>query len=131
MQHFKDFMIESGLMVAMTIGAGMFGLPYVFLKSGWFTGLIYLFVLSGVVAFAHALYFGVLYRAGTKERLVGLARRYLGPNGFYFGFATVVGGLLLTLVVYLILGSDFFRLVFPSIDSRASFIVFWIAGAIL
>ena len=126
MNRLKDFMIESGLMTAMTIGAGIFGLPYVFVESGWFTGLLYLLVLGGLVAFTHALYFGVLHRAGTKDRLLGLSRKYFGRSGFQFGFVAVVGGLLLTLVVYLILGSEFLQLVFPGLDPRMSFALFWV-----
>ncbi|MDP2598762.1 MAG: aromatic amino acid transport family protein [Candidatus Liptonbacteria bacterium] len=130
--RFKIFIQISGLMAAMTIGAGLFALPYIFHEAGWLTGLFYLFTLSGIVIVAHVLYLKVLAAAKDGEsgrRLVGLAGIYFGRSGFGLGLVAVVGGLLFTLVVYLILGGQFMSLVFAGLDPSVGLLIFWLLSS--
>jgi len=116
-------------MTATIVGAGMFSLPYVFLKSGWVTGILYLAVLGGVIIFAHDLYLRLLQRTKTKQRLLGFIARYLGETWRHVGFWIIEVGLLLALVIYLILGRDFLVLLFPPLTPWAVFI-FWAAASL-
>lgn len=119
-----------GLVLSTTVGAGIFALPFVFYKAGWVTGFFYLVVGSLLVAAAHFIYLKVLYKLETKERLLGLTRRYLGQSGFSLAFLSVVGGLVLSLVAYLILGGHFMKLVFPSVGEWTGTIIFWVLGSL-
>lgn len=116
----------AAIVTAATVGDGVFALPFVFLQSGWLLSIAYMLVLGAIVVSAHAVYFKTLEKVGEKERLLGLARRYFGEGGFWIGFAAIVIGLLLTLVAYLILGSQFIRLGFPGLPPAAPLVIFWL-----
>jgi tyrosine-specific transport protein len=63
------------------IGAGIFGIPYVFSQAGFFTGLINLIFL-GLVFLMVNLYVGeISLRTKGKHQLVGYAEKYLGKKG--------------------------------------------------
>jgi len=114
------------IVTAATVGDGVFALPFVFQQAGWLLCLAYLAVLGAIVISAHLVYFRTLEKVGEKKRLLGLARRYFGEGGFWIGFAAIVIGLLLTLVAYLILGSEFIRLGFPGAPSWLPLTAFWL-----
>ncbi len=126
----KNFLKVTAILAAATIGDGIFALPYIFYRSGWFLGLFYLAFLTTVVIVAHVVYLKVLEEVGEKERLLGLAKRYFGKWGFGVGFFTIVVGLLLALVAILILGARFITLLFPAVPMLSALIVFWILTAI-
>ena len=121
----RGFWEISAIIAAATVGDGVFALPFVFSQAGWLLCLIYIAILGAIVVAAHTVYFKTLQQEGEKERLLGLARRYLGDGGFWVGFVAIVVGLLLTLVAYLILGSEFIRLGFPGLPAAAALALFW------
>ncbi len=115
----------AALVAAATVGDGAFALPYVFLRAGWLVGLFYIAALAGFVILAHGVYLETLEKTGEKKRLLGLARMYFGPGGFWVGFVAIVLGLLLTLLAYLLLGTQFVMLAFPAVPPIIAFIAFW------
>jgi amino acid permease len=116
----------AAIVAAATVGDGIFALPYVFYQSGWLLGLLYLIVLGVFVSAAHVVYLKTLEKIGEKERLLGLTRKYFGAPGFWLGFVAIVVGLLLTLVAYLILGTQFILLALPMVPNGVAFSVFWL-----
>jgi amino acid permease len=115
----------AGLVAAATVGDGIFALPYIFAQAGWLLCLFYLVALAGLVILAHSVYLATLEKVGEKERLLGLARIYLGGGGFWVGFFAIIMGLLLTLLAYLLLGTQFIHLALPLVRERYAFIAFW------
>lgn len=115
----------AGLVAAATVGDGIFALPYIFAQAGWLLCLVYMAALAGLVILAHSVYLVTLEKVGEKERLLGLARIYLGDGGFWVGFAAIVLGLLLTLLAYLLLGTQFIHLALPMVRERYAFVAFW------
>ncbi len=115
----------AALVTAATVGDGIFALPYVFMRAGWFVALCYFAVLGAIVVLAHRVYLETLEKEEEKKRLVGLARTYFGREGFWTALAAIVGGLLLTLLAYLLLGAEFVRLAFPGVSWRFAFVAFW------
>lgn len=122
----NGFWKVAGIVTAATVGDGVFALPFVFYQAGWLISLFYLVTLSATIVVAHAVYFKTLEKVGEKERLLGLARKHFGASGFWIGFAAIIVGLLLTLVAYLILGSQFIRLGFPGLPASVPLIIFWV-----
>ena len=116
----------AAIVAAATVGNGVFALPFVFYKAGWLIGLFYLAALGTIIAAAHTVYLGTLEKVGEKERLLGLAGKYLGRGGFWAGFIAIVAGLLLTLVAYLILGAQFIGLALPDLPLAPAFVIFWL-----
>lgn len=113
-------------MAATTIGAGIFVLPYVFERGGWLAGLLYFLVLGFLVVFAHHLLSEVFLKVGEGRGLLGLIKEYLGGGFFYLSIMVFEVGLFLTLVIYLLLGSEFMMLLFPGAGSAVAFVWFWL-----
>ncbi len=116
----------AGLVAAATVGDGIFALPYVFAQAGWLLSFLYLVGLSSLVVLAHSVYLATLEKVGEKERLLGLAKIYLGTGGFWVGFCSIVVGLLLTLLAYLLLGTQFIHLALPFMRERYALALFWL-----
>ena len=119
------------IVAAATIGSGVFALPYIIQESGWLLSLGYFIAIAAIVSLAHALYLRTLETVHEKERLLGLVRKYFGVGGFWVGFLAIVIGLLLSFVAYLILGTEFIRIIIPAIPSSLALIIFWITLSIL
>jgi tyrosine-specific transport protein len=120
-------MTKSALIItAATIGSGVFALPYVVREAGWLLTLIYFAALGAVVVTVHAIYLKILAGENEKDRLLGLARKYFGTPGFWFGFIGIVVGLLVSFVIFLILGTQFVQLLIPSLPRTAALFIFWL-----
>lgn len=116
-------------MAATTVGAGLFALPYVFMRAGWLFGAGYLALLGGATIFTHALYFRALAHAESGVTLLGLVRKKLGSAWHMLGLAVILGGLLLALVAYLILAEKFSELIFPGMGIWGM-LLFWACASI-
>ncbi|MBI2010884.1 MAG: hypothetical protein HYS89_01465 [Candidatus Colwellbacteria bacterium] len=125
---YKEIILPTGLLASMIIGAGMFALPYVFLKAGFLLGLFYLAVFAAVFSAIHLMYLRVINETEGRHRFVGYARIYLGDFGFWLAVLTTVIGLTLVLVAYLILGVDFLKIAIPSLSSSLALYLFWFTG---
>jgi tyrosine-specific transport protein len=85
-------------LVGTTIGAGIFGIPYVVAKAGIITGLINLAVLGFVVLMIN-LYVGeISLRTKKTHHLAGFAELYLGKKGktimAIISFFSIIGALI-------------------------------------
>lgn len=127
---FKNFFKDLGMILATTIGAGIFVLPYVFHESGWAISLFYLLIFSGLVATVHLLYWRVLVKEDGKKRLLGLIRAKLGKFSFRLSFVSVLGGLIFALVAFLILGGKFLGVVLPGVEENVRILIFWAASSL-
>lgn len=121
----RQFLKVAAIVAAATIGSGVFALPYIVAEAGWLLALFYFIAFAALISAAHIVYLRTLESVGEKERLLGLARKYFGATGFWTGFIAVVVGLLLSFTVYLILGPQFIRLLFPSVAPGVALVLFW------
>jgi amino acid permease len=126
----ETFVGTTGILIATTIGAGIFALPHLFLQAGWAAGLGTLGVLGALVFVAHRLYASAASREGGDDHLAGMAGRTLGPWGNAMSFIAVFGGLALSLVVYIILSANFARLFAADVNGDMAMAAFWLAGSL-
>lgn len=125
MKSIRKYFGSIGILVASTIGAGVFALPKTFEIGGWLIGTIYLLAFSGILIYVHYIYWLALERSGERS-LLGLVGAELGGWAKKIGFVSILFGLLLTLAAYLVLGADFLQKVLP-IQAYLSLFIFWIA----
>lgn len=89
------------------VGVGIFGLPYVAHKAGFFAVIVYFIAMVVVAILTHSLYGEVILGTEKKHRLPGYVEQYLGGFWKNLVFLTVSLGLLGALLAYLIVGGDF------------------------
>ena len=76
----KELLNAIWTFVGVTVGAGILSLPYVFSKSGFYTGLLVMSI-TAVIILIISLYLGeVVLRTKGKHQLSGLAEKYLGKK---------------------------------------------------
>jgi amino acid transporter len=89
-------------MTGMIIGAGFLGMPYVIVQSGFLIGLIQI-VLIGFALLVMKLYLGeILLRTEKTHQLPGLAKIYLGKWGGKIMFYSMILGIYLSVIAYLL-----------------------------
>lgn len=121
----------AAILAGTAIGAGIFSLPYVFSKTGWGAGTIFLLFFAGVYFFVHIM-FGAVSEAdgGAGGRFFYLAGRYLPGKMAKAASLTVFGELIFSLVVYLNLAPVFSGLIFGG-GGTAGVFIFWFFGSVL
>jgi amino acid permease len=129
---FKSVILPASLLAGTIIGAGVFALPYVFVKAGILTGLFYLLIFSAVFTTIHLMYADIILRTKENRRFFGYAEIYLGSWGKWLAILTTIVGMIFILTVYLILSVSFFNLIpqnlaFPDIYKT---LIFWLFGSL-
>ncbi len=111
-------------LVAVTIGAGIFGLPFVVAKAGFFTG-IFVLVLVGILTAIISLYLGeIVLRTKGKHQLSGLAGIYFGMKGKFLVFGASLLSWYGALFAY-ILGAGKILTTLWNIDGVFAGWIFW------
>jgi amino acid permease len=125
---YKELILPAGLLTSLIIGAGMFSLPFLFVKAGIWMGVLCLIVFASVFSALHLMYAEIIRKTPGEHRFVGFADIYLGRPGFWLSLIATALGLFLVLTVYLILSSSFFRLIWPELPVSAAIFIFWAMG---
>lgn len=128
---YKRYILPASILAGTIIGAGIFALPYVFVRSGWVMGITYLFLLTGAVWIIHSMFAEVIIHMGEGHRFVGYVRILLGEAPFRIAIITSVFGLTLTLAAYLALGISFINILYPQGSELAKVVLFWLLGSLL
>ncbi len=90
------------VLVGTVIGAGILGIPYVIMKSGFTFGLLNLIIVAAMIIITH-LYLGeISLRTKTNHHLAGYAEKYLGKKGKYLMFFAFSFGAFAALLAYII-----------------------------
>ncbi|MBI4146173.1 hypothetical protein HY489_02435 [Candidatus Woesearchaeota archaeon] len=87
-------------MTGCIVGAGILAIPYVVVRSGFWTGMLVLLVLGFVTLVIHLLAGEVSLRAKECHQLVGLAGKFLGRKGKIGMLLSMVVGVYGALVAY-------------------------------
>jgi len=123
----KSFWLAVFSLVGTTIGAGIFSLPYVFAKAGFFLGLAEFIVLVFIVLLVQQILGEITLRTKGHKRLVGIASNYLGrPWGALVMVSVLLGGVGV-LLIYIIFGGKFLSLITGQdmFWSSIVFFIFW------
>jgi len=128
---FKDkFPLALAILIGTIIGAGIFGIPFVLMRSGIISGLFYFLILGGAVLLIHLFFGEIILRTKEKCRLIGFGQKYLGNWTKPIIFFSVIFGVTGALLAYLILGGEFLRILFSPIFNLSSYqftLIFWLS----
>lgn len=120
-------------MVGMIIGAGIFGVPYAFVRAGVIPGILTTLGVAVIFTVYHLLYGEVVLRTRSSHRLVGFAELYLGPWAKRLVTITSVLGFYGAILAYIVLGGAFLHALiapFVPIDLFTTQVMFFAAIAV-
>jgi amino acid permease len=125
----SSFLSSLAILIAATVGAGIFSLPFVFQKAGFLASTVLLLVLGAVIAATYSLYWDALEREENDANIFSLLQKYFGLVGTAFGLTVMISELMLVLGVLLMVGARFTNLLLPVVSSDVSLLLFWAAGS--
>lgn len=76
----RAILASSALLVGSTVGAGIFALPFVISKSGFFIGLAYLVIITLVSLYVNLVYGETILSTLGKHQFPAYVNKYLGRN---------------------------------------------------
>jgi tyrosine-specific transport protein len=103
----REFLMATATLVGTAIGAGIFGLPYVVAKAGFFPSLMLIFLLGTMMLISSLMYGEIILRTKGHCRLVSCAHKYLGESGRLFAAVISFLSLYSGNLVYIILSGTF------------------------
>ncbi len=117
----RDFLKALALFMGTIIGVGVFGLPYVASKAGFFIVVFYFILISFFVIITDLIFGEVCLNTKGFHRLPGYVEKYLGKNwkkfSFFTSFFLVTGACL----AYMIVGGKFlFYILGPVLGGESS-----------
>jgi len=130
----SSFIRAISVLVGTVVGAGIFGLPYAFVQSGFVIGLAYLLLIAALFLITKMCYAEVILRTSDDLEMAGYVERYLGKWGKTIITICLILGIFSALVAYIIGVGDFLHsLIGPLLGGNQFFwsIVFWVLTSIL
>ncbi|MBX4211750.1 MAG: hypothetical protein KW806_03115 [Candidatus Yanofskybacteria bacterium] len=125
----KKFLHATALLVGTMVGVGIFGIPFVFAKAGFFVGLGFLVLMGAVTWLANIMFAEVVLRTHAPHQLVGYASRYVGLTGKRLMLLTNTLGIYGALLAYLIISGQFLNNIFSSfayVRPEVLSTIFWV-----
>ncbi len=117
------------------IGAGIFGLPAVFSRTGILGGTIIFIIVLLVVIILNHLYIDVIYAVRGTHRLPGYIENVLGRKAYWVAIMSMLGKTSGTLLAYVILGGTFLYMLAQGVGINYPIwvwtIIFWGVGSLI
>ena len=116
------------------IGVGLFVLPYVTLKVGFWVILGYFLVLGALVILIHQFFGELALKTQDFKRLPGFAKIYLGNWGQIAAYISTIFGIFGAILAYLIVGGEFLTELLSPIfggNSLVYTLFYFVIGAVL
>ncbi len=92
---------------ATVVGVGVFALPYVFARAGFFVGLVELIVLAIADLLLLLMYAEITVQTPGRQRFAGYIGRYLGSGGATIAAAVFLLSMFGSLLAFTALGGEF------------------------
>ncbi len=117
------------MLVGAIIGVGIFGIPYVSSRAGFWVGEGYIVGLFFLVLLLHLCFAEIVERTQGSHRIVGYAGKYCGKKLKYVTFFLAFVGGYMALLLYIVAAGKFLNiLTFNEIPATYGSILFWILG---
>jgi len=103
----NKLLLATSTLTGIIIGAGIFGLPFVFYKAGFFIGLGFLIILTFITLIIHLIWAEISLDTKESHRLVGYSKIYLGKIGKNIAGASTIFGFFGSIIAYMLIGGNF------------------------
>ncbi|PJE62426.1 hypothetical protein COU88_05075 [Candidatus Roizmanbacteria bacterium CG10_big_fil_rev_8_21_14_0_10_39_6] len=100
------------LILGATIGAGIFSLPYVVVRSGYISVFVLLVVLGSAMGAVNYFYYKIVVSIKKSHQFPGYVLRILGKRYWLLSLLLILGSTYGALLAYLNLGGLFFAQLF-------------------
>jgi len=128
----SDFIKALSIFLGTIIGVGIFGLPYVASKSGFFVLFLYFLFIGTVAIVIHLIVGDIVLGTKEKHRFPGYVYQYLGKNWGRVSVTAMCFGLFGAQLAYLVIGGSFLQgLTGSCFNSFVYVLVFFILGSTL
>ncbi len=130
----SSFIQATSVLIGTIVGAGIFGLPYVFAQGGFLLGLFYLLLLAGVFLIVKLCYAEIILRTSENLEMSGYVERYLGKLGKTIVTLCLIFGVYGALTAYTVgVGELLYSLLNPIFGGSQVFwsVIFWALASIL
>lgn len=121
--------------IGYVIGVGMFGLPYLTMKSGLLVFFVLLLFLGFVQYMLHLIYANVILETEGSHRMAGYAEIYVGRAGKYLTLAANVLGGIGAMLAYIIVTGKFLAPLLVPYFGGSEFIYanisFWLMATVI
>jgi tyrosine-specific transport protein len=128
------FVYAVAILSGTIIGVGLFALPYITLKVGFWLILAYFLILGVLVFLIHLFFAELALITPDFKRLPGFARIHLGKWAERITYCSTIVGIIGALLAYMIVGGEFLlELLSPVLGGNLMFYVFcyFVIGACL
>lgn len=115
------------------IGAGILGLPYVFSKSGYLIGLLWLFILGGIMCLVNLYMAETTLRSKSTHQLSGYSEKFVNKKAGKIMYLVMSIGVYAALLAYLMgEGQSLSRIFTGTTDYAVYFTIgFWFLMTLL
>jgi tyrosine-specific transport protein len=116
------------VLTGSVIGAGVLGIPYVVMKSGFALGMLVLLITTLITAYIVLSLGEVSLRTKKDHQLSGYAAKYLGKKGKLLMLLTFLFGIYSALIAYLIGEGESLSIIFFNTNAYSLHfgIAFWV-----
>jgi len=114
----SNFVKALSVFVGTIIGVGIFGLPWVAAKSGFFVLLSYFLLIGAVALVIHLIVGDIIIGTKEKHRFPGYVYKYLGKRWGRISLVSMCFGLFGAQLAYLIIGGTFLQGLMPVLGSN-------------
>lgn len=128
------FLKALAVYIGTIIGVGIFGLPYIASKAGFFLFFLFLLLLCGLVIIIQLIFGEICLETEGTNRLPGYIGKYLGNNWKNLSFLIISFGFFGSCLAYLIIGGEFLGFLFSPYFGGSNLIytlIFFFIGSYL
>lgn len=111
----REFLYATAVLVGSMVGVGVFGIPFAFVKAGFWVGFLFLIFIGFITLLLNLMYGEVVLRTDEEHQITGYTEKYLGPWFKRAIFFSVALGLYSALLAYIIIAGDFLNNIFSSV----------------
>ncbi|PIT92743.1 MAG: hypothetical protein COU08_01085 [Candidatus Harrisonbacteria bacterium CG10_big_fil_rev_8_21_14_0_10_42_17] len=128
---YHGYVLPVSILSGTIIGAGIFSLPFIFQRAGFFLGFIFLLLATVAYILLYLMYADVIIATPGHHDFVGYADRYGGTFLYWVSIFIAVVQMIFVLTAYLVLAGSFFILIGIGESSTFNAVLFWMVGSVL